>query len=190
MAGEAPDYGSMIGEILGNPDAMEGVMQVAKAMGLGAPASSASPASSESSASSVLSALSALSAASSSPAGAASGGANGTASGGSAAIGAASSAVTPVGGNTNISGGHVSPVNSDAIGSDAIGGLPAILAGAGGTSGLSALLGDRQSNEDRERLLTALRPYLNDSRSAMLDTVLRLMRLARLGDIGKLIGKL
>lgn len=182
MAGEAPDYGSMIGEILGNPDAMEGVMQVAKAMGLGAPASSASPASSESSASSVLSALSALSAASSSPAGAA--------SGGSAAVGAASSAVTPVGGNTNISGGHVSPVNSDAIGSDAIGGLPAILAGAGGNSGLSALLGDRQSNEDRERLLTALRPYLNDSRSAMLDTVLRLMRLARLGDIGKLIGKL
>ena len=67
MAGEAPDYGSMIGEILGNPDAMEGVMQVAKAMGLGAPASSASSASSESSASSVLSALSALSAASSSP---------------------------------------------------------------------------------------------------------------------------
>lgn len=185
MAGEAPDYGSMIGEILGNPDAMEGVMQVAKAMGLGAPASSASSASSESSASSVLSALSALSAASSSPAGAASAGANGTASGGSAAIGAASSAGTPVGGNTNISGGHVSPVNSDAIG-----GLPAILAGAGGTSGLSALLGDRQSNEDRERLLTALRPYLNDSRSAMLDTVLRLMRLARLGDIGKLIGKL
>ena len=184
MAGEAPDYGSMIGEILGNPDAMEGVMQVAKAMGFGAPASSASSASSESSASS------ALSAASSSPAGAASAGANGTASGGSAAIGATSSAVTPVGGNTNISGGHVSPVNSDAIGSDAIGGLPAILAGAGGTSGLSALLGDRQSNEDRERLLTALRPYLNDSRSAMLDTVLRLMRLARLGDIGKLIGKL
>ena len=35
MAGEAPDYGSMIGDILGNPEAMEGVMQVAKAMGLG-----------------------------------------------------------------------------------------------------------------------------------------------------------
>ena len=34
MAGEAPDYGSMIGDILGNPEAMEGVMQVAKAMGL------------------------------------------------------------------------------------------------------------------------------------------------------------
>ena len=62
------------------------------------------------------------------------------------------------------------------------GGIPA--------GGLSALLGDKQSSADRERLLIALRPYLSDSRSSMLDTVLRLMRLARLGDIGKLIGKL
>ena len=84
-----------------------------------------------------------------------------------------------------------------------IGGLPAVLASAGGIAraggnssggipagGLSALLGDKQSSADRERLLIALRPYLSDSRSSMLDTVLRLMRLARLGDIGKLIGKL
>ena len=135
MAGEAPDYGSMIGDILGNPEAMEGVMQVAKAMGLGS------------------------------------------------AFGDARGASTD-----NIPG---------------IGGLPAVLASAGGIAraggnssggipagGLSALLGDKQSSADRERLLIALRPYLSDSRSSMLDTVLRLMRLARLGDIGKLIGKL
>lgn len=68
------------------------------------------------------------------------------------------------------------------LGGNSSGGIPA--------GGLSALLGDKQSSADRERLLIALRPYLSDSRSSMLDTVLRLMRLARLGDIGKLIGKL
>lgn len=143
MAGEAPDYGSMLGDILGNPEAMEGVMRVAKAMGLSGGAGSRDS------------------------------------SGTSAAHGARDDRTgpdTPSGpdGHQEERGSGMQPsVNAASLG-----------------GGLSALLGDRKDEEHRERLLIALRPYLNDSRSGMLDTVLRLMRLARLGDIGKLIGKL
>lgn len=174
MAGEAPDYGSMIGDILGNPEAMEGVMQVAKAMGLG----------------------SAFGA----------GGENGSSDSNDR-----NAPSVPSGSDSSVTGSSLAPdgaINASARGASTdnipgIGGLPAVLASAGGIAsgggnssggipagGLSALLGDKQSSADRERLLIALRPYLSDSRSAMLDTVLRLMRLARLGDIGKLIGKL
>ena len=165
MAGEAPDYGSMIGDILGNPEAMEGVMQVAKAMGLGS----------------------------------AFGAGGETGSNDSNDRNAQS--VSSLASNGAINASDARSASTDNI--PGIGGLPAVLASAGGIAraggnssggipagGLSALLGDKQSSADRERLLIALRPYLSDSRSSMLDTVLRLMRLARLGDIGKLIGKL
>lgn len=175
MAGEAPDYGSMIGDILGNPEAMEGVMQVAKAMGLG----SAFGASGET-------------------------GSNDSNDRNAQSVSSGSdSAVT---GSSLASNGAINASDARSASTDnipGIGGLPAVLASAGGIAraggnssggipagGLSALLGDKQSSADRERLLIALRPYLSDSRSSMLDTVLRLMRLARLGDIGKLIGKL
>lgn len=177
MAGEAPDYGSMIGDILGNPEAMEGVMQVAKAMGLG----------------------SAFGA----------GGENGSNDSNNSNY--QNNPSVPSGSDSSVTGSSLAPdgaINASARDASTdnipgIGGLPAVLASAGGIAsgggnssggipagGLSALLGDKQSSADRERLLIALRPYLSDSRSAMLDTVLRLMRLARLGDIGKLIGKL
>ena len=164
MAGEAPDYGSMIGDILGNPEAMEGVMQVAKAMGLG----SAFGASGET-------------------------GSNDSNDRNAPSVSSGSdSAVT---GSSLAANGAINASDARSASTDnipGIGGLPAVLASAGGipAGGLSALLGDKQSSADRERLLIALRPYLSDSRSSMLDTVLRLMRLARLGDIGKLIGKL
>ena len=148
MAGEAPDYGSMIGDILGNPEAMEGVMQVAKAMGLG----SAFGASGET-------------------------GSNDSNDRNAPSVSSGSdSAVT---GSSLASNGAINASDARSASTDnipGIGGLPAVLASAGGIAraggnssggipagGLSALLGDKQSSADRERLLIALRPYLSDS---------------------------
>ena len=52
---------------------------------------------------------------------------------------------------------------------------------------LSRLLGGKTDSENRIRLLNALRPYLGEERREKLDLILKLLKLAELGHIGKLL---
>lgn len=60
--------------------------------------------------------------------------------------------------------------------------------------GISSVLGalpssltDKETSANRERLLVALKPYMGSERRAMIDTVLKLLRLAKIADLGKLL---
>lgn len=52
---------------------------------------------------------------------------------------------------------------------------------------LPAALTDKETAANRERLLVALKPYLNSERRSMIDTILKMLRLAKIADIGKLL---
>lgn len=56
------------------------------------------------------------------------------------------------------------------------------------TLSLKRLLGGRAEAENRIRLLNALRPYLCDERRSKLDTVIKLLKLAELGEVSGLFG--
>lgn len=50
---------------------------------------------------------------------------------------------------------------------------------------LTGQLNDKENAKNRERLLIALKPYLNTDRQNILDTILKLMKLMQFADIGK-----
>ncbi len=54
----------------------------------------------------------------------------------------------------------------------------------------ASFFADKEAAANRERLLIALKPYLNSERSSMVDTILKLLQLAKIADIGKLLGNL
>ena len=54
----------------------------------------------------------------------------------------------------------------------------------------ASLFADKEAAANREKLLIALKPYLNSERSNMVDTILKLLQLAKIADIGKLLGYL
>lgn len=54
------------------------------------------------------------------------------------------------------------------------------------SSVIPAILGDRETAANRERLLVALKPYMNSERRNTIDAILNLLKLAKLADIGSL----
>lgn len=54
-------------------------------------------------------------------------------------------------------------------------------------SNLPASLTDKETAANRERLLVALKPYMSSDRRNMIDTILKMLRLAKIADIGKLL---
>ena len=54
------------------------------------------------------------------------------------------------------------------------------------SSVLPAILGDKETAANRERLLVALKPYMNSERRSTIDAILKLLKLAKLADIGSL----
>ena len=54
----------------------------------------------------------------------------------------------------------------------------------------ASFFADKEAAANREKLLIALKPYLNSERSSMVDTILKLLQLAKIADIGKLLGNL
>ena len=54
------------------------------------------------------------------------------------------------------------------------------------SSVLPAILGDKETAANRERLLIALKPYMNSERRSTIDAILNLLKLAKLADIGSL----
>lgn len=56
--------------------------------------------------------------------------------------------------------------------------------------GLQRLLGGKTEAENRIRLLNSLRPYLGEDRRAKLDIILKLLKLAELGQLSGLLGSI
>ena len=61
---------------------------------------------------------------------------------------------------------------------------------SGGDNPMKKLLGGKEDSENRIRLLNALRPYLGEERRGKLDVMLKLLRVAELGQLSGLIESL
>lgn len=85
--------------------------------------------------------------------------------------------------------------------SDAIASLLGLLNGSGGanertqkspneadSSKLSSVFGSREEIKNRIILLQAVRPYLSETRKERLEAVIKLLRLAELGNLSSLLG--
>jgi hypothetical protein len=51
-----------------------------------------------------------------------------------------------------------------------------------------SILGSNEENAKRINLLNAVRPYLSESRQARLDTVIKLLKIAGIGGLSKILG--
>ncbi len=60
----------------------------------------------------------------------------------------------------------------------------------GGQSSLSRLFGSKEEVRCRIALLSALKPYLSESRCEKLDTVIKLLKLSEIGELSQLTGLL
>ena len=64
------------------------------------------------------------------------------------------------------------------------------MGGGKGDSPIKRLLGGKAEAENRIRLLNALRPYLSEERRGTVDTLLKLLKIAELGELSGLFGAL